>query len=178
MLVRHILSLLQLVYDKCLITHYFNTTIRERTQSLGETALSRSHTCGHTCSHYRPSVLHVNRVCRRAEEVLTSSVLHLGRLLICIEREEGGGGVQRCRESIRGVNGLKTGNCRERRGVVMQEGHKSLWGSLALISVSVLSTFDRVRHLQFLPALYYTFLCFCIHNPPFNWTKNILLDLN
>lgn len=48
---------------------------------------SHTHTPVFTRFLTEPSVLHVNRVCLCAEEVLTSSVLHLDQLLICIKRE-------------------------------------------------------------------------------------------
>lgn len=46
---------------------------------------THAHTPVFTHCLTEPGVLHVNRVCCCAEEVLTSSVLHLGRKLICIK---------------------------------------------------------------------------------------------
>lgn len=64
--------------------------VRQDKQISGSTSphhVPLTHTPVFTHLLTKPSVLHVNRVCRCAEEVLTSSVLHLDWLLICIKRE-------------------------------------------------------------------------------------------
>lgn len=72
-----------------------------------------THTHTHTpvFTHFltEPRVLHVNRERRCAEKALTSSMMHLGWLLV-VRGCEGELQGQRKKENIRGVNRLKPGN--------------------------------------------------------------------